>query len=122
MTYNVDGNMSALNAYQREQDALADGDEHLERLQQELADDMFDAYVTGNSNVIDEVDDALASHDTMIELMRKAMTKECQRPVMGRGCEVYDTYWKLLDSVCLDIAKRCSTPDEFDKFRVEYGL
>ena len=122
MTYNTDGNLAALNAYQREQDAIADGEEYLERLQQELADDMFDAYVTGNSNVIDEVDDALASDERKIVLMRKAMTKECQRPVMGRGCELYETYWKLLDSVCLDIAKRCTTPDEFDKFRREFEL
>lgn len=122
MAYNVDGNMITLNRYQREQDALADGEEYLENLQQELADDMFDAYVTGNSNVIDEVDDALASDERMITWMRKAMAKECQRPVMGRGCELYDTYWKLLDSVCLDIAKRCETPDQFDGFRVEYGL
>lgn len=117
-----DGNLAALNAYQREQDAIADGEIHLERLQQELADDMFDAYVTNNGAVIDEVNDALASDERMIVLMRKAMTKECQRPVMGRGCELYDTYWKLLDSVCLDIAKRCTTPDEFDKFRREFEL
>ena len=56
MTYNVDGNMSALNAYQREQDALADGDEHLERLQQELADlhleaALVNARLTGNESL-----------------------------------------------------------------------
>lgn len=118
----IDGNTAALNRYQREQDAIADGEAHLERLQQELADEMFDAYVTGNSNVIDEVDDALASDEGMITRMRKAMTKECQLPVMGRGGYLYGTYWKLLDSACLGIAKRCSTPDEFDKFRSEYGL
>lgn len=121
----IDGNTAALNAYQREQDAIADGEIHLERLQQELADDMFDAYVTGNHSVIDEVNDGLLemqTMDNMIDQLRYAMAVECQRPVMGRGCEIYDAYMKIISSVCEDIAKKCTTPDEFDKFRREYGI
>jgi hypothetical protein len=123
--YNTDGNLAALNAWQREQDEIEAGELHLEKLQQELADDIYDAYITGSENAVNEVEDALTDTQTMGNLLgrlRAAMEKECQRPVMGRGGEVYDTYWRLLDAVCLDIAKRCTTPDELDQARRFYGV
>ena len=121
---NTDGNLAALNAWQRDQDAIEAGDLHLEKLQQELADDIYDAYITGNENAVNEVEDALTDAKTMANLLgrlRAAMEKESQRPVMGRGCEVYDTYWRLLDAVCLDIAKRSTTPEKMDQARRFYA-
>jgi len=121
---NTDGNLAALNAWQREQDAIEAGDLHLEKLQQELADDIYDAYITGNENAVNEVEDALTDTKTMANLLgrlRAAMEKECRKPVGDRGTDLYDTTWKLLDAVCLDIAKRSTTPDELDQARRFYA-
>lgn len=118
----IDGNTASLNQYQRHQDALADGEQHLEFMQQALSDDLFDAYVTKNYAVIDEINDALYGEDTVVDQMREAMTKECERPVMGRGCEMYSAYLKIISEECDKLAKRCKTPDEFDRFRREFGL
>jgi uncharacterized hydantoinase/oxoprolinase family protein len=122
---NPDGNTAALNRYQREQDAIAQGEEALERMRQEMADSLFDAYLEGVENVVDEVEDTLTDEKVMANLIGKlqnAMIKECQRPRMGRGSEVYSTYEALLSEICMDIAKRNSTPDEFDAAYRYFGL
>ena len=118
---NTDGNLAALRAYERQQDAIAEGDAHLESLQQALADDLFDAYLTENHDVIGEVDDFLADYPWP-DRMRAAMTKECERPVMGRGCIAYKALETAISEACEHIAKVCTTPDEFDRFRREFGL
>jgi len=123
--YNTDGNLAALNAYQREQDALEAADLELEAAQVETANDLYDAYFTNKQDVIDEVDDALTDTLTtgnLINKLREAGTVECQRPVMGRGCELWDAYRKLIDAVCLEIAQRCETMEELERFRLDFNL
>ena len=121
----IDGNTAALNAYQKEQDALEAADLHLEAAQVETANDLFDGYFTKNYSVIDEVNDALLDTDTadnLINKLREAGTVECERPVMGRGCEVWPAYRNLIDAVCLEIAQRYETIGELERFRLDMGV
>lgn len=114
---NTDGNLAALRTYERQQDAIAEGDAHLESLQQALADDLFDAYLSNNFAVIDEVDDALRGVDTldnMLKQLRDSWTRD--------GMALRAAYMKVIGAVCEDIAKGRTTPDEFDRFRREFDL
>ena len=123
--YDTDGNLAALRAHEREQDALEAADLELEAAQVETANDLFDGYFTKNYAVIDEVNDALLDTDTtdnLINKLREAGTAECQRPVMGRGCEVWPVYKNLIDAVCLEIAQRCKTMEELERFRLDMGV
>lgn len=70
---NTDGNLAALNAYQREQDHLDDMDIGLEASQGELSDALFEAYYKSNQDVIDEVNDYL--EDT--EVTRTMLIEAC---------------------------------------------
>ena len=109
----------------RDADDQAKADLHLEAAQVETANDIFDGYFTKNYSVIDEVNDALLDTDTadnLINKLREAGTVECQRPVMGRGCEVWPAYRNLIDAVCLDIAQRYETLDELERFRLDMGV
>lgn len=56
---NFDGNLAALNIYQREQDLLDDQDNALEFARDEFADALFEAFFKSNIDVIDEVQDYL---------------------------------------------------------------
>lgn len=105
MTHNTDGNLAALRAYEREQDELYEADMALERAQNELADDLFDAYITGDQDVIDEVDDYLASYP-WTKRVRAAMVKECELPVMGRGGFMYKLGQQAISEACEYVAKQ----------------
>ena len=105
MTYNTDGNLAALRAYEREQDALADADQAHEAAISELADGLFDAYITGDADVIDEVDDWLRDYP-WTERVRAAMVKECELPVMGRGGFMYKAGQAAISEACEYVAKR----------------
>lgn len=125
MTYNTDGNLAALNQYQRQQDALAAGEETLEAMRRELADKLVEGYVEGIENVVDEFADAFTNERVVANLtarMQAAMKKEFAIPVMGRGRESYDTYLGFLDLIAGDISKRYSTPDEFDAAYRYFGV
>lgn len=123
--HNADGNLAALRAYEREQDDLEAADLHLEAQQVETANDLFDGYFTKNYAVIDEINqhlmDADAS-DNLINALRQAGTIECERPVMGRGCEVWSTYRKLIDAVCTEIAQGKKTIGDLERFRLDMGV
>lgn len=122
---NTDGNLAALNAYLREQDAIYEGDAKLESMIQDLAIDMYEAYVTGNHSVIDEVDGRLTDTDVtdnLISKLREAATEECKRPKMGRGCLLYSAYEKVIDAVCRDIAGRYTTESQIEAARKEFEL
>src|SRR5690554_2603845 len=101
---NTDGNLSALRAYEREQDALAAAEQAYEDAGSELADDLFDAYITGDQDVIDEVDDWLRDYP-WTERVRAAMAKECELPVMGRGGFMYKAGQAAISEACEAIAK-----------------
>ncbi len=120
-----DANTASLNAYQREQDEAEAADLNIESLQLSLAIDLFEAYVTKNYAVIDEVNDSLTNTDTtdnLINKLREAVTEECKRPKMGRGCLLYSAYEKVVDAVCRDIAGRYETEGEIDAAREGFGL
>lgn len=114
-------NTAILNSYQREQNAIADGEASLERLQQDLSDELYDAYLSVNSAVIDEVDDFLADYP-WADRMRAAMVKESAIPVMGRGGYAYKAVQDAFIEAVESIAKKQTTPDEFDRFRHDFGL
>lgn len=103
MTHNTDGNLAALSAYEREQDALYAADQAHEQAISELADDLFDAYITGDADVIDEVDDWLRDYP-WTERVRAAMAKECELPVMGRGGFMYKIGQAAIREACEAIA------------------
>jgi len=105
MTNNTDGNLAALNAHQREQDELAAADQAHEAAISELADDLFDAYITGDQDVIDEVDDWLRDYP-WTERVRAAMVKECELPVMGRGGFMYKMGQAAISEACEYVAKQ----------------
>lgn len=121
---NTDGNLAALHQYERDQDALESAGLIIEALQLSLAIDLFEAYVTKNYAVIDEVNDSLTDTDTtdnLINKLREAATEECKRPKTARGCLLYSAYEKVVDSVCRDIAGRYTTESEIEAARKEYG-
>src|SRR5690554_1419701 len=102
---NTDGNLAALRAYEREQDALAAADQAHEAAISELADDLFDAYILGDQDVIDEVDDWLRDYP-WTERVRAAMVKECELPVMGRGGFMYKMGQAAISEACEYVAKQ----------------
>src|SRR5690554_5647829 len=104
MGCNTDGNLAALRTYEREQDALAADDQAHEAAISELADDLFDAYITGDADVVDEVDDWLRDY-LWTERIRAAMVKECELPVMGRGGFMYKAGQAAISEACEAIAK-----------------
>lgn len=125
MSHKTDGNLAALNAYLRQEDERDAAQERLEEARQELADALFDAYVGGDGNVIIEVDDILTDVDQtdwLLNKLRLAMTKECSRPVMGRGGEIYQAYLDVLSDACETIAKRCKTEEDFDSYYQDFKL
>jgi hypothetical protein len=105
MTYNTDGNLAALRAYEREQDALYEAEQAHEAAISELADDLFDAYILGDADVIDEVDDWLGDYP-WTERVRAAMVKECELRVMNRGGFMYKIGQAAISEACEAIAKR----------------
>ncbi len=105
MGSSTDGNLAALRAYEREQDALAAAEHAHEAAISELADDLFDAYITGDADVIDEVDDWLRDYP-WTERVRAAMFKECELPVMGRGGFMYKLGQQAISEACEYVAKR----------------
>lgn len=54
---NTDGNLAALDAYLREQDALDEADRIYEEAKQELSDALYGAFYDGNPDVVLEVID-----------------------------------------------------------------
>lgn len=101
----TDGNLAALRGYEREQDRLEAQDEAERQARQDISDSLFDAYATGNSEVVDEVHARLEDFDSLLPRLQKAMQLECTRPVMGRGPEIYDALLKLVSEACDDMAE-----------------
>lgn len=121
----TDGNLAALGGWQRVVDEAYEAERELEKAQHELADAMYDAYLSGNQDVIDEVDDSLTDEITWLQtlnIIREAMTTECERPVMVRGCVIYKAIERQLGNVCEAIAGRCDAMEKVEKFYGEFGL
>lgn len=98
MNYNTDGNLAALAAYEREQDALAAADEALEQAQADLSDGLFEAYFNGKEHAVLEVNDQLTEEkytDRLIELNRE---------YFNRPIEYHDQYRELIIEICDSIA------------------
>lgn len=100
MTYNTDGNLAALRQYECQQDKIYQAEERLETARQELADDLFDGYMSDNYSVIDEVDARMvASRDTIDNLLKKL------RDNFTTDCQAMRTqYMKIIACVCEEIA------------------
>lgn len=110
----IDGNLAALRAYEREQDALDAADMALDEARQEFSNDLFDAYFGKNYAAIDEVDDSLTDTDTMDNLLKKLRDNWTTD-----GMEFRTAYMKVVAETCDQIAKGA---DDVDEFRREFGL
>lgn len=122
---NTDGNLAALNQYMKELDAAEAHDEYIEGMQLELADEMYDAYLTGNTDVIDEVNDLLEDpdkHDSMVSDMREAMSRESKLPLNKRGSIIHTAYQNIISEACQEIAKRYKTEDDMERMRREFNI
>src|SRR5690554_6913807 len=86
-----------------------------------LATDLFDAYITGDQDVIDEVDDWLRDYP-WTERVRAAMVKECELPVMGRGGFMYKMGQAAISEACEAIAKRCTTLEDVESYRHDFNI
>ena len=114
----MDGNLAALRAYQREQDALDDQDNALIRAQQELSDDLFDGYFEGNSACVDCIDDFMFDNieviDNLLDKMRKSF--------MGRPADPRIAYKSAIGEVCDTLAAQQKTHEDIENERHECGL
>ena len=116
MTYCTDGNLAALAAYEREQDALERADEELFDAQNELMDGLFEAYFNGNKHVIDEVNDTLTEEEYTDRLI------ELNREYFNRPIEYHDQYRELIIEVCSNIADRYETIDDVELASASFRL
>lgn len=119
---NTDGNLAALNAYQAEADEQASEELRLENARSQLAEDLFEAYICGNAEVVERINDSLYESETWAETLRTAMVTECNRPVMGRGCVIYKAVMTLMDDQCTAIAKRAKTRKEIAQIYCDFDL
>ena len=109
MSYNTDGNLAALAAYEREQDALAAADEALEQAQAGLSDGLFEAYFNGKENAVLEVNDQLTEEqypDRLIELNRE---------YFNRPIEYHDQYREMIIEICDQIANGYDDIEEVER-------
>ena len=114
----MDGNLAALNAYQREQDAIDDQDEALRVAQQELSNDLFDGYFEGNSACVDWIDEViLDDEDTANNLLDKLRAQYMKPPADLRAA-----YSLIIIDVCDNLAAQQLTHEDIEKERHECGL
>jgi len=117
-TMHTDGNTTALNQYQREQDALEDQDEALRVAQQELSNDLFDGYFEGNSACVDWIDEViLDDEDTANNLLDK-MRAQYLKPLAGLRA----AYSLIIIDVCDTLAAQQKTHEDVERERHECGL
>ena len=114
----MDGNLAALNAYQREQDALDDQDEALRLAQQELSNDLFDGYFEGKSACVDWIDEViLDDEDTANNLLNKLRAQYMKPPTGLRAA-----YSLIIIDVCDTLAAQQKTHEDVERERHECGL
>jgi hypothetical protein len=117
-TMHTDGNTTALNQYQREQDALEDQDEALRVAQQELSNDLFDGYFEGKSACVDWIDEViLDDEDTANNLLDK-MRAQYLKPLAGLRA----AYSLIIIDVCDTLAAQQKTHEDVERERHECGL
>ena len=115
---NTDGNLAALRAYEREQDALDDQDSALLAAQQELSNDLFDGYFTGNGACVDWVDETiLDEEDTANNLLNK-FRERYLKGAHGMRAE----YSLIIIDVCDTLAAQQKTHEDIENERHECGL
>lgn len=116
MKYNTDGNLAALRAYEREQDALDAADMALDEARQEFSNDLFDAYFGKNYAVIDEVEELAAEEDAINNLLKKL--RDAYPSASGVTC----AYRDFIAAICDEIAERAEDFAAVDNHRRDYGL
>ena len=115
---NTDGNLAALRAYEREQDALDDQDNALLKAQQELSNDLFDGYFEGNSACVDWIDETiLDDEDTANNLLNKLRAQYPKPPADPRIA-----YKSAIGDVCDTLAAQQKTHEDIENERHECGL
>ena len=115
---NTDGNLAALRAYEREQDALDDQDNALLKAQQELSNDLFDGYFEGNSACVDWIDDFMFDN---IEVMNDLIDK-MRESFMGKPADPRIAYKSAIGDVCDTLAAQQKTHEDIENERHECGL
>lgn len=97
--YNTDGNLAALRQYEREQDELERADAMLRDARQNLSDDLYEAYLQGNQEVIDEVVDGLFTDEWAESAMRRALTD----PDYDLAKDYRERLIEMLDEWCAEL-------------------
>lgn len=113
--YNTDGNLAALRQYERELDEAERADEALREAQDEAADALFDAYVTGNKEVVDEVDARLCEPE-----FDNCLADLC-REYFNRPQKLHDEYRELIIRVADNIVDGLDY-DQLERLLREYKL
>jgi len=114
MAYNTDGNLAALNAYQREEDAYADAEDRIERLKQEFLDGCYSAIIEGNKEAVEVYEDWVSENpEVFTRLLREAQSSK----------KIDNELFMQLSDWCFDeyLGEDC-TADDIDTSARSLGL
>jgi hypothetical protein len=110
---NCDGNLAALDTYLREQDLIEEGEEHLQSLKEDISNDLEDAFIQGNENVIEAVEEWIAEHPQVI-------AQELPSQVLNKATERLER--TILENVWFDLTEDLNCPDDFMGVRIRFKL
>jgi len=92
----------------RDADVAADSEARLTAQREQLADDLFDAYMSDNYTVIDEVDSRIqVDTDTVDNLLKKLRDN-----FTSNGMAMRSAYMKIVADVCETIANGYDNVDQ----------
>jgi len=95
-------------------------DEALESAQNDMADNLFDAYMSGNVNVVMEVDEYLIEDEDFFTSLRKAY--EPKSWVKDRGAAMHKAYMESISEICDKIATSYDTFDKLEKAELDFKI
>ncbi len=95
-------------------------DEALEAAQLELSNNLFDAYMTGNDGVINEVDEFLVEDEDFFKILRK--TYQPKSWTQDRGAEMHKAYMGYIGEVCDKISKQYDSHEALEKASITFKL
>ena len=113
----IDGNMRALDEYQKQVDGASASEIELEEEQSDLSNDIFEGYFNKNYAVIDEIENRLTDEDMVNVLM-----KSLRDSLTIEGKDIRSQYVKVVSDVCDELAKEKKDLASIEKFREEYDV
>lgn len=103
-----------------EYEAASEAQDALEAVQLEFSNDFFDAYMTGNQHVINEVDDYLIDDEDFFKMLRD--NYEPKSYVKDRGDKMHKAYMEFVGKVCDKIAEGYDSHDKLGDARNTFKL